>query len=162
MKNWPAFLLFIFASGCATPAVSVLQDRTEIEDTLVEFAVQADAKDWTAVQGLFMPKVKFLMGTEGKPSIVTPQEMTSGWQKSLQNIQSVHHQIGNFRIRVGDNEASAKYYGVSIQYKPNPKHDNVRVYVGTYDVHLVKQNGKWKIDELQYLPKFTAGNLALD
>jgi hypothetical protein len=151
-------------AGCASVQMNQLRGRLAVQDTLVALFMGTDAKDWKAVQDVFAAKVKFdmtsLMG--GSPKELTPREITAIWEKGLKDIPVIHHQGGNFQIQVHGEQADAHYYGVAFHYRPNPTLKNVRMFVGSYDAHLIRSEGRWKIDSFRYNSQFVEGNLGLD
>jgi hypothetical protein len=150
-------LLALLLVGCAA---STVNERARVEETLVTFAMRTDAKDWSGVRSLFTPSVQFSMAAEPKD---TPSaEMTAIWEKALKDIPVVHHQLGNFLIAITGDQADAQYYGISLQQKAGAKGGDSRGFVGHYHTHLVRLNGEWKIDRLDYRNKMVLGNQKLD
>jgi hypothetical protein len=98
----------------------------------------------------------------GQPVTTTPQDVVEGWDKGLKPLKAIHHQIGNFLLDVGSNEASAFFYGVAWHYLPNKTNNNTRIFVGSYNIHLAKQGVNWKIDRFKFNLKFIDGNPDLE
>lgn len=53
-------------------------------------------------------------------------------------------------------------YGVAWHYLQNKTDRNTRTFVGSYDFHLVNQDGEWKIDRFKFNLKFIDGNPDLE
>jgi hypothetical protein len=104
--------------------------------------------------------VKSLTGAE--PTTLGSEEIISGWEQGLRPIRAVHHQTGNFRVRVSGDEADAFCYGIASHYLPNASGRNTRVFVGSYDFHLRRENGRWRIDLFRFNLKYIDGNLELE
>ncbi len=139
-------------------------DKDKIIDAVTRLFISTDNRDWPAVAALFAPDVLFDMTsiTGGRPVLATPQEIVYGWDKGLKPLKGIHHQVGNFLVDVGSNEASAFCYGIAWHYLPNRKNKNTRTFVGSYNIHFAKLEGLWKIDELKFNLKFIDGNLDLE
>jgi len=72
------------------------------------------------------------------------------------------HQAGNFRVTVHDDTADAFCYGMASHYLPNPSGRNTRVFVGSYDFGLRRQDARWRIDRFRFNLKYVDGNLELE
>jgi SnoaL-like domain len=64
-------------------------------------------------------------------------------------------------VQDGD-EAQAFCYGIAFHYLPNPTVKNTRVFVGSYDFHLRREDERWRIDQFKFNLKFIDGNLDLE
>jgi hypothetical protein len=157
-------LAILSLAGCASVQLDRISSRLAIQDTLVALFMGTDSKDWKAVQDVFAPKVKFDMTslTGGSPKELTPGEISAIWAKGLKDIPIIHHQGGNYQIQVHGEQADAHYYGVAFHYRPNASLKSTRVFVGSYDAHLTRSQGRWKIDAFRYNSQFVEGNLNLD
>jgi hypothetical protein len=98
----------------------------------------------------------------GVPQHVTPEAITAMWDEGLHLMQAVHHQIGNLRVTVTDDRATAFCYGIATHYRPTPSGRNVRTFVGSYDLGLVLIGSEWRIDEFRFTLKYLDGNLDLE
>jgi 3-phenylpropionate/cinnamic acid dioxygenase small subunit len=138
--------------------------KNEIAEVITLLFVRTDQRDWQAVRACFTEQVRFDMTSlaGGEPVTVSAEEIVTAWERGLQPIQQIHHQIGNLLIRVGDGEADAFCYGTASHYLPNPSNETTRVFVGSYDFHLVQQRGTWLIDLFRFNLKYLDGNLDLE
>lgn len=143
----------------ATPA-----EHLEIVEAITTLFVATDEKDWGAVRACFADQVLFDMSSlSGSPASVVPADtIVDGWRQGLEPIEALHHQAGNFRVAVDGNEADAFCYGIAYHYRPNVSGKNTRVFVGTYDFHLVCAWGRWRIERMRFQVKFVDGNLELE
>jgi len=139
-------------------------DKDSIIDIITRLFICTDNRDWPGVKVLFAPRVLFDMTSlaGGQPVTTTPQKIVDGWNKGLKHLKSIHHQAGNFLVDVGSNEASAFCYGIAWHYLPNKTNNNTRTFIGSYDVHLAKLGGEWKIDRFKFNLKFMDGNPELE
>ncbi len=69
-----------------------------------------------------------------------------------------HHQAGNYLVTISGAEAHAFCYGIALHYLPNRTGRHTRRFVGSYDLHLRKAEGAWRIDEFRFNLKFIDGN----
>jgi SnoaL-like domain len=144
-----------------------LLDRERVVDTVTRLFIATDQRDWDAVERCFADRVRFDMSSVGgADAVVTPREIASGWQQGLAPLQALHHQAGNFRVRVDDGRATAFCYGIAYHYRPRMTGSSTRVFVGTYDFELVRQDAAaepdWRIDAMRFTLKFLDGNPALE
>ncbi|HQQ78363.1 MAG TPA: nuclear transport factor 2 family protein [Thermoanaerobaculia bacterium] len=141
-----------------------LEARQAVVDTLTELFLATDRRDWPAVEGCFAETVTFDMTSlaGGQPARLTPRDISSAWTQGLAPIESVHHQAGNFRVRIDGNEASAFCYAIAYHYRRVVSGRNLRTFVGSYDFHLARDGAqRWRIDLFRFNIKFLDGNLDL-
>jgi len=131
--------------------------REEIIDVVTRLFVATDKRDWDAVRACFTTQVQFDMTSlaGGEPSVKTPDEIASGWEQGLASIEHVHHQAGNFIVHEHVNaiEADVFCYGVAYHHTAG----RTRMFVGSYNAHVVHAHGEWKIDRFRYNSKFVDG-----
>ena len=141
-----------------------LLERQEIIDTITTLFVATDQRDWAAVEESLAPEVLFDMSslTRAAPATLSREAIVAGWRRGLAPIQAVHHQAGNFRVAVDGDSARAFCYGIAFHYRPNRSGQNTRTFVGSYDFHLARSDGRWRIDQFRFHCKFVDGNLDLE
>jgi hypothetical protein len=140
-----------------------LVDRAEVSDTVTRLFINTDERNWDGVTDCFASKVLFDMSSlsGSKPSRVSPKKIVDQWESGLKGLTAIHHQIGNMLVSVEGREASAFCYATATHYYPNPTGNDTRTFVGTYDIHLGKDEAGWKIDMFRFNIKFTEGNALL-
>jgi hypothetical protein len=145
-------------------ALRGLLDRERVAAVINQLFVATDQRDWPRVAACLAPVVTFDMASVGGgPAMqLTPQQITAGWEAGLAPIDAVHHQTGNFSIECGEAEADAACYGVAYHYRRTSSGKDTRVFVGSYDVHLRRLEGAWKIDLFRFNLKFIEGNRELE
>jgi hypothetical protein len=137
-------------------------DRERVIEAVTTLFVSIDNRDWDAVRSCFTNKVLFNTTlTEGKPEILSSDQIIQDWQEGLECLEAIHHQIGNFLVKFHENEAVVFCYGIAYHYLPNRSNRNTKLFVGSYDLTLVPQDGGWKITTFTFTSKFVAGNLKL-
>jgi len=84
------------------------------------------------------------------------------WDKGLKPLKAVHHQAGNYIVTVSGDQADAFCYGIASHYLPTKSGRNTRTFVGSYDFHLIKNDGVWWIDRFKFNLKYLDGNPDLE
>ena len=132
--------------------LQILLDKDRIAEVVHRLFIRTDQRDWEGVRACFAPEVLFDMTSlaGGEPVRRTPEEIAAGWEEGLRAVQVIHHQAGNLLIDVRGDEADAFCYGTASHYLPNPSGRNTRVFVGSYDFHLARQGGEWRIDRFRF------------
>ncbi len=144
--------------------VRMLVERERVAEVVNRLFVATDTRDWAHVRGCFAPRVSFDMTSlaGGTVQDLSPEDICAGWETGLAPIDSVHHQTGNLSITVSGSEASASCYGIAYHYRPVRSGRNTRVFVGSYEFHLVLREAAWSIDRFRFRLKFVDGNLELE
>jgi hypothetical protein len=157
-------VMFVFLIGCSSDnRIQTLVDQADVIRTVNTLFVKTDNRDWEAVKDVFADTVMFDMTsmTGGEPSRLSAQQIVDGWEQGLKPLKAIHHQVGNHLVTVRGSEADAFCYGVASHYLPNPSNQNTRTFVGSYDFHLMRTGGSWKIDRFIFNLKYVEGNLSL-
>ena len=97
----------------------------------------------------------------GEPSKLTPQQIADAWEKGLDGLKAIHHQAGNYDVSLKADEADVFCYGIATHYLPNATGQNSRMFVGSYNFHLIKISEAWKINHFKYNLKYIDGNVDL-
>jgi SnoaL-like domain len=141
-----------------------LVEKDRIARVINRLFVATDARDWAAVQSCFMDPVLFDMTSlvGGDPARLTPAQITDGWKTGLAPIDAVHHQTGNLSIDCGESEADVSCYGIAYHYRRTRFSRNTRVFVGSYELHLVRPGADWGVDVFRFKLKFVDGNADLE
>ena len=140
-----------------------LLEQQAVIDTINSLFIETDNRNWPAAKNCLAEKVLFDMSslTGEAPSTLTSEQITNAWSIGLKDLKAIHHQAGNYRVELKNNEADAFCYGIASHYKPNPTNNNVRTFVGSYNFHLLNIAGAWKIDHFKFNLKYIDGNLQL-
>lgn len=173
MKKLPVILalLFLLIFSCSRETdlelrkqTRLLIEKNEIIDLTNKLFISTDNRDWQQVKECFTDTVLLDMTSMvgGKPSTVTTQEIVDAWDKGLKALKAIHHQVGNYVVEIAENEADLFCYGIATHYLPNKTNLNVRTFVGSYDVHLVKEKDSWRINKFKYNLKYIDGNPDLE
>jgi hypothetical protein len=136
--------------------------REAVIEAVNRMFILTDNRDWGALKDCFMENVLFNTAlTDGVPKTITREEIIEGWTEGLKNLTAIHHQTGNYLVTIGDDGADLFCYGIAYHYLPNRTNKNVKFFVGSYSIHLVSEENRWKIDKFAFTLKFVAGNVNL-
>jgi hypothetical protein len=141
-----------------------LLDKDQIVEVLNRLFLATDRRDWSEVRACLADQVLFDMSSlgAGPATSLTPQQIADAWESGLRPIQAIHHQAGNYRVTLAGRQATASCYGIAYHYRPVRSGRNTRVFVGSYDFHLVSGAAGWRIDQFRFNLKFLDGNRELD
>ncbi|HUH79240.1 MAG TPA: nuclear transport factor 2 family protein [Methanoregula sp.] len=142
----------------------VMSERERVIEAVTALFVATDRREWDAVRSCFSDNVLFDMSSlGGSPSATVPAEtIVSGWKTGLAALKAIHHQVGNFQVRIAGDDADVSCYGIAYHYLPNGTGRNMRIFVGSYELHLLRTGAGWKIEMLRYFSKFVEGNPDLE
>ena len=141
-----------------------LLHKEQVIQKVTELFVFTDQRNWEKVEHCFAPKVLFDMTSMagGDPVQLTPQDISAAWDEGLKALQAIHHQVGNFLVTLNGDEAEVFCYGIASHYLENFSGQNTRVFVGSYDFHLIRLQQEWKIDRFRFNLKYIDGNKDLE
>jgi hypothetical protein len=144
--------------------LSTLQDERDVIAVITELFIRTDRRDWPEVERLFAPSVHFDMTSlaGGSPAAMEPRAIVEGWKTGLAPLEAVHHQAGNFQVRLRGEEADASCYGIAFHYRKTRSGRNTRTFVGTYDFGLRRSSAAWVITRFRFDAKFVDGNRELE
>jgi hypothetical protein len=65
-------------------------------------------------------------------------------------------------VDVQGEQASAFCYGIASHFRRNRSGRNTRIFVGSYDFHLLRIEDRWLIDSFRFNLKYVEGNAELE
>ena len=137
-------------------------EREDVIEAVTRLFVSTDNRDWDAVRSCFTDTVLFNTGlTNWEPVMIAKERIAEAWENGLQELQAIHHQVGNFIVTGEIDGASVFCYGIAYHYLPERSNRNTKIFVGSYTLHVVIHSGAWKIDKFTFNEKFVAGNTHL-
>ena len=138
--------------------------RQAVEDAVIRMFVATDERDWPTLHGCFTDPFTLDMTSMvgGAPALMSPVQVAQAWAQGFAPLDHVHHQLGNFRTTVTDNQALVRCYGVAFHHRSAAVGLKSRVFVGTYELSLVASGALWQITRLTFNLKFIDGNLQLE
>jgi SnoaL-like domain len=145
-------------------SIESLLKKDRIVGVINDLFMGTDDRDWAKVKRCFADKVLFDMTsmTGGAPVTMTAQQIVDAWDQGLKALKAIHHQAGNYAVKVNGHEAAAYCYGIAYHYLPNKTNQNTRVFVGSYDFHFRELDSNWRIDQFKFNLKFIDGNPNLE
>jgi SnoaL-like domain len=145
-------------------ATRELLEKDRIIDTINRLFIATDERDWAGVREVLADRLLMDMTSlgGGTPTQVTSQQVAAGWEQGLQPMEAVHHQVGNYRVTIEGDQATAFCYGIASHYRKTRSGRNTRVFVGSYDFHLRLLGGRWRIDSFRFTLKYLDGNPDLE
>lgn len=144
--------------------LQALLEKDAVSDVVKQLFISTDNRDWPQVKACFANDVLFDVTSMsgGEPVTMTAQQIVDAWDNGLKALKAIHHQTGNYVVDLHHNEAGVFCYGMALHYLPNPTDRNTRTFVGSYNFHLIKTSGSWRIDRFKFNLKFMDGNLNLE
>jgi hypothetical protein len=160
LKTWFVLVIAGVAACAPDPRVATLVDQNDVQSVVHRLFINTDKKGWVAVQACFDDSVLFDMTSlaGGQPARLAARDITAAWDQGLKDVPAVHHQAGNFLITVKDEEAEVFCYGIAMHYLIGQPDPYTRMFVGSYEVHLVRKAGGWKIDRFKFNSKYIMVN----
>jgi hypothetical protein len=142
-----------------------LATRQAVEDAVVRMFVATDERDWPTVESCFTEPFTLDMTSMvgGSPVSMTPRQVAAAWADGFETLDHVHHQVGNLRTSVAGDRARVRCYGVAFHHRAAiAAADKTRTFVGSYDLELARESGRWRISKLEFVLKFIDGNRELE
>ena len=120
---WKLLLLCTVAVGATSCGTC---DEELVLQKVNDLFLETDNRNWPAVQAIFDDSVVFDVTSMagGKPQNLTPSDITGAWDQGLKKLKAIHHQTGNFRVKVTGNEATVFCYGTAHHYLPTKSRRN--------------------------------------
>lgn len=143
--------------------MELLSIREQIVEVINKLFVYTDAQDWDKLQReVFTDQVFFDMSSLGGEKMnTTSKQICQIWKDGFAGIDAVNHLAGNYLIDINGNMADAFAYATATHFKQTATQGKTREFVGTYNLHLVKQEVGWRINQFKYNLKYANGNLDL-
>ena len=140
---------------------AAIADRLDIIELISSLSINLDARDWSAVRGLFTDEVysdrTSLFG--GEPVTLGADEFVEGWRQSLDNLDAVNHLVANHVIPLEGDKAkcAANMQGVHVFH--NPSGDDMWNVGGRHDYQLQRTADGWRIAGLTFTISWATGNM---
>jgi len=138
--------------------------REQITEVINKLFVYTDLQKWDDLQTeVFTETVEFDMSTMGgEKSDKSSKSICDGWKIGFKGLDAVNHLAGNYLITVLGEGAEVFAYATATHFKASATKGKTREFTGSYDLHLIRTQGKWKIDKFRYNLKYATGNLELE
>lgn len=142
-----------------------LADKIELQELANKLFMYTDAQQWEKLLGeVFTKDVWFDMQSAGggEPKLIAATDICSMWKEGFANLDAVHHQGGQYLIKLNSNEAEIFGYAVAFHFKQNAQKGKTRSFVGSYDLKGIKTENGWRLNHFKYNLKFIDGNASLE
>lgn len=131
-------------------------DREAVGLVINQLFFSLDNKEWITLKECFAKEVVFdissLVG--GEQHRLNADQIAHLWSNSLKEVDALQHQISNMTIFVQNERATSHFYCNEMHHSKSGAKGGTLTLVGTYDIHLVKENSVWKISLFRYHHKF--------
>ena len=144
---------------------NLLTEREQIVETVNKLFVYTDNQEWIKLQEeVFTANLELDMVSMGaeKPENTTSREICYRWEKAFAELDFIHHQAGNYIVTIHGYEATVYAYSIASHYREAAKKGKTREFIGSYDLHLIKNQSGWRIDKFKYNLKYSTGNMTLE
>src|SRR4030095_12434325 len=136
-----------------------LSIREQIVEVINKLFVYTDFQEWSKLQSeVFTHQVLFDMSSLGGEKMnTTSKNICQIWKDGFAGIDAVNHLAGNYLIEIKEDTANAFAYATATHYKESAIDGSIREFVGTYNLHLIKKEAGWRIDQFKYNLKYSTG-----
>jgi hypothetical protein len=143
------------------PTATDTADRLAILELIGSLALLLDARDWTALEGVFADPVHYdrtsLFG--GEPETLSPAELVAGYRQALGNLDSLHHLITGHVINLDGDQATCAANMQGTHVLANTSGDPMWTVGGRHDYQLKRTADGWKIAGLTFTIQWATGNM---
>ena len=145
-------------------ALQQLLHERDAGRVVIDLFVATDRRDWAAVEACLAPRLSLDMTSlaGGEPVETTGAAVAAMWKDGLAPMDHVHHQVGNLVVNDRGEEAHATRHGIALHHRKIASPRRTRVFVGSYRIHLVRPDGRWRIDRFTFDLAFLEGNTELE
>ena len=137
--------------------------KEQIIEIVHKLFIYTDNQEWKKLQKeVFSELVDFDMSSlGGEISKKSSIDICNEWKQGFEGIDSINHLAGNHLVKISNNSAEVFIYATAAHFKESAIKGKTREFVGSYNLHLVKNMKRWKIDKFKYNLKYMTGNLDL-
>ena len=137
--------------------------KEQIIEIVHKLFIYTDNQEWKKLQKeVFSELVDFDMSSlGGEISKKSSIDICNEWKQGFEGIDSINHLAGNHLVKISNNSAEVFIYATATHFKESAIKGKTREFVGSYNLHLVKNEEEWRIDKFKYNLKYSTGNLDL-
>lgn len=135
--------------------MSTFSTRDEIIEIVNRLFIYTDQQEWEKLSTeVFTELVTFDMSSvSGVPSRqMLASEICAMWKEGFAGIDAIHHQAGNYLVTIKDERADVFCYATATHYFKET--NNVKVFVGSYKLDLIRRKSGWRINGFRYNVKY--------
>lgn len=118
-------------------------DRFAVEAVLIDYALACDRRDWPMLDDVFLTDVT--ADFAGEYRTTGREQLVSMIRSMLGGCGPTQHMLGNFRIEVSGDTASAACYIRAVHAGSGPRSDLTYEIWGEYRDRLVRTDKGWRI-----------------
>jgi SnoaL-like domain len=123
-------------------------DQRAIVAVLIRYATGIDTRDWPLFRACFTDDFEGDYGDFGRWE--SGDAITASMEEMHRTVGLTLHRMTNFVI-IGDAGSATSRSYVDALLMPVDAGGDVHHGVGTYDDHLIKQDGQWRITRRQFV-----------
>jgi len=142
------------------PTTTATEDRLAILELTARLALLVDARDWTALEGLFTNPVysdrTSLFG--GEPETSTPAEPAGGLRYALGGLDATHHLITSQSISLDGDRATSAANMQGTHVLANASGGPVWTVAGRHDYQFKRTADGWRIAGITFTVQWASGN----
>ncbi len=137
------------------------EDRLAILELTGNLALLLDARDWSALEGLFTDTVYYdrtsLFG--GEPMTLARADLVEGYRQALGNLDALHHLITCQVINLDGDDATCAANVQGTHVLANSSGGPIWTVGGRHDYQLQRTADGWKIAGLTFTIQWATGNM---
>ena len=142
------------------PTTTATEDRLAILELTARLALLVDARDRTALEGLFTNPVDSdrtsLFG--GEPETSTPAELAGGLRYALGGLDATHHLITSQSISLDGDRATSAANMQGTHVLANASGGPVWTVAGRHDYEFKRTADGWRIAGITFTVQWASGN----
>ena len=140
--------------------VNMLSARIEVEETVDQFGLRTDGKEWPELEEVLAETVELdyrsLFG--GTVETLPRGDVIVRWKNSLMYLRT-QHIITNMHITIKpDNTAECAANVLATHVRSIGGEEVIWTIGGRYDINLAQENGRWRIYAIKLTAIWTTGN----
>jgi len=137
-----------------------LADRLAILELIGRLVLLLDARDWSALEGLFTETVynDRTSLTGGEPETLGVVEFVGGWRYLMANLDAVHHMVTCHVINLDGDRATCAANMIGTHVLANPTGGPVWMVGGRHDYQLTRTPDGWRIAGITFTIQWATGN----
>ena len=118
-------------------------DRFAIESVLIDYALACDRRDWSMLDDVFLPDVT--ADYAGEYRVDSRKQLVAMIRSMLGGCGPTQHMLGNFRVEIGGDTATAACYIRAVHAGSGQRTDLTYEIWGEYRDRLVRTADGWRI-----------------
>ena len=137
--------------------------REQIVEICNKLFYYTDERDWDHLKSEVFTDIVFLdmISLGQKAEEMSSTHICDIWAEGFKELDAVHHQSGNYIVNIGKDGADVIAYAIASHYKKDATEGYTRIFVGSYNFHLVDTEKGWRIDKFKYNVKYMDGNIEM-